>query len=500
MEFSNLVQSLPELVASTDMRIRIDSRLVEPGDIFVAIAGVNDDGAKYIPAAVQAGASVIVCEFENDVTLEAANKGVAIVLHPKPRKALWQLAEIYYDTTRLCQSNNAKIIGITGTNGKTTCAYLLEHLFTRLGHKVGVMGTVSYRWPGHEQEAPLTTPDSLTTHEILSIMLKSGVDVIIMEVSSHALDQERVGGINFAGAIFTNLTQDHLDFHDSMQNYFDAKSKLFINLPQLHKAIAINTDDEWGQKLNSICSSDVKNISFGLKQDNTNAQDFVSGKIISMSPSGLHLKMQCGHEQWELQSPLVGAFNAYNLLAVQALGLGLGLCVDNFQHLADFSGVCGRLEKVINELNLNVFVDYAHTPDALINVLQALRGAGFEKIITVFGCGGNRDRTKRPLMGKAVAEHTDIAMLTSDNPRFENPQDIINDVLPGLKARPGLEVMVEVDRKVATIKAIELLKSLDVTKSAVLIAGKGHEDYQIIEGVKYPFSDQKNVQEYIGCV
>ncbi len=497
IKLSSLLQDLPQLIASTDLQIRIDSRLVEPGDIFVAIDGTNEDGAKYIPAALNAGASLIVCKEESADTKIAAENGVTIVLHQEPREALWQLAKLYYDTSGLIKKNNARIIGITGTNGKTTCAYLLEHLFTNLGHKVGVMGTVSYRWPGYEQVAPLTTPDSLTLHKNLSAMLKDGVDVVIMEVSSHALEQERVSGIDFAGAIFTNLTQDHLDFHVTMQEYFEAKAKLFKSLPLQSKAMSINADDDWGKKLLDLCPQAAQNMSFGLQERKIKKQGFVYGKINSMSPNGVELEMHWEDKTWCLHSPLVGAFNAYNLLAVQTLALGLGVRVEQLQHLSDFCGVCGRLEKVQNSKNLNVFVDYAHTPDALVNVLCALRGAGFTKIITVFGCGGNRDRTKRPLMGQAVAKHTDIAVLTSDNPRNEQPQDIINDVIPGLQSMPDLEVIVDPDRKTATKKALDLLQTLDVKNSAVLIAGKGHEDYQIINGVKYPYSDQKTVQELI---
>ncbi len=497
MTFSSLIQSLPELVASTDMQIRIDSRLVVAGDIFVAIAGVNDDGAKYIPAAVEAGASVIVCQEDCDATNEAKAQGVTIVLHDEPRKALWELAKIYYNTEELCKKNNTRIIGITGTNGKTTSAYLLEHLFAKLGHKVGVIGTVSYRWPGNEQEAPLTTPDSLTLHSTICAMLKDDVDIIIMEVSSHALEQERVGGIDFDGAIFSNLTQDHLDFHVDMQTYFNAKAKLFIDLPRHSKTLAINIDNEWGNKLYGLCKANTQNFVFGLQAGEKAQTNLVQGKIISMSPLGLHLAMQWGDKKWSLNSPLVGAFNASNLLAVQTLALGLGVKVEDLKYLEDFYGVCGRLERVKNNSNLNVFVDYAHTPDALVNVLLALRGAGFSKLITVFGCGGNRDRSKRPLMGKAVAKHTDIAVLTSDNPRFEEPQDIINDVLPGLKVNQDLEVIVEADRKTATKIALDLLKTSDINKTAVLIAGKGHEDYQIIKGVKFPYSDQKTVQELV---
>ncbi len=496
MEFFSLVRYLRELPANADVQIRIDSRKVQKGDIFVAISGASEDGAKYIPDAVKAGAAIIVCAEKSEVTEAAAKSGVEMVYYSNSRNALWQLAEAYYATNAICKINDVRIIGITGTNGKTTSAYLLEHLFTRLGHKVGVMGTVSYRWPQHEEVAPLTTPDSLTLHSTVSKMIKDGVDVIIMEVSSHALEQERVGGIEFSGAIFSNLTQDHLDFHADMDNYFAAKAKLFTTLPRKDKAIAINSDDAWGKKLLTMCP---QALDYGLQRLDNESEKYVNAKIISMSPAGLHLQMQWGDKTWELKSPLVGAFNALNLLSVQTLALGMGVEVADLKYLEEFHGVCGRLERVQDAKNLNVFVDYAHTPDALVNVLQALRGAGFKKIITVFGCGGNRDRTKRPLMGKAVAEHTDIAVLTSDNPRFENPEDIIADVLPGLEARAGLEIIVEVDRKTATKKALTLLQAEDIASTAILIAGKGHEDYQIIEDVKYPYSDQKTVQEIVNC-
>ncbi len=494
MEFNKLLKQLRDLPSDSKAKIRIDSRAVQKGDIFVAISGISEDGIKYIPAAVKAGAATIVCCGENEFTSTAAQEGVKIVQCENSRKALWQMASAYYNTEANCKINNVQIIGITGTNGKTTSAFLLEHLFTKLGHKVGVMGTVSYRWPGNEIEAPLTTPDSITIHSMIASMIKDGVDIIIMEVSSHALEQDRVGGIDFSGAIFSNLTQDHLDFHEDMNSYFEAKAKLFTTLPKKDKAIAINSDDEWGKKLLSLCP---QALDYGLQNFENTSLNYVRAKIVSMSPQGLHLQMKWCEKKWEIKSPLVGAFNALNLLGVQTLALGLGVEVEGLKHLEDFYGVCGRLERVQNAQNLNVFVDYAHTPDALVNVLQALRTAGFEKIITVFGCGGDRDRTKRPLMGKAVADNTDIAILTSDNPRFEKPEDIIADVLPGLQSCEKLEVLVHVERREATKKALELLKSSNTNDTAVLIAGKGHEDYQIIEGVKYPYSDQKTVQELL---
>ncbi len=512
------------------LQVTADSRTVRPGDVFVAISGTESDGARYIADALQAGATYVVCSGVAKLNLNHSLEGQMTrrcVMHESPRTALWQLASACHGTEDIWQKMH--VIGITGTNGKTTSSYLLEHLFSHAGHKVGVMGTVSYRWPGYEEEAALTTPDSVTVHRILKAMYDAHVTVVIMEVSSHALEQERVGGVHFSGGIFCNLTQDHLDYHKNMDTYFAAKATLFTQYPLAEKAMAINVDDTWGVKLVEGLQQKTllheKSYSFALKNEAYAAQianasaetkpatQHVQGEICAMSTKGLHLKMTLhtpntarAHTEkkhpltttWELHSPLVGAFNASNLLAVQSLALGMGLSVEDLQYLSSFGGVCGRLERVENAQDVAVFVDYAHTPDALTNVLQALKGAGFTKIITVFGCGGNRDRTKRPLMGAAVAELSQVAMLTSDNPRFEEPEAILQDVLPGLQGKDDLEIVVEVDRRKATEKALEILLASD-TKAAVLIAGKGHEDYQIIQGVKHPYSDQATVREFLSC-
>ena len=351
------------------------------------------------------------------------------------------------------------------------------------------MGTVSYRWPGHAEAAPLTTPDALSVHAMLAAMAKAGVDVAVMEVSSHAIDQQRVCGVPFSGAAFTNLTQDHLDYHKNMESYFQVKARLFLELPRPDKAMAVNADDPWGRRLLELCPTA---LSFGLQKGALNKRH-LWGELLSAGTDGCHMRMHLEGSKWELRSPLVGAFNASNLLAVQAVALEMGIEPEAFKSLESFTGVSGRLERVENPQGLNVFVDYAHTPDALENVLQALRGAGFKRVVTVFGCGGNRDRTKRPLMGEAVARWSDVAVLTSDNPRFEEPEAILQDVLPGLKS--AREVVVEVDRRAATIKALKMLGKDD----ALLIAGKGHEDYQIIQGVKHHYSDQEVVREFLHC-
>ena len=470
-------QELLDLCRKGQANICVDSRKVQPGDIFVAIPGEQENGAQYIPAALAGGAAHIVCQ---------PGLWEGAVAHDNPRQALWQLAQARYHTENL----PVNVIGITGTNGKTTCTYLFEKLLGELGHKTGVLGTVSYRWPGHSKPAPLTTPDALEVHSMLAEMAKAGCDYAVMEVSSHALAQERVGGVPFAGAAFTNLTQDHLDFHKDMQKYFACKSRLFQDFPLKNKKMAINADDSWGQRL---LDGFPTALGYGLSRPATPSGRYLWGELLHAGTDGCHMRMHLDGRTWELHSRLVGAFNAANLLTVQALALELGFAPEDFAQLESFAGVSGRLERVINDKGLHVFVDYAHTPDALVNVLKALRAAGFRRIVAVFGCGGNRDRSKRPLMGQAVAQYADVAVLTSDNPRFEEPLAIMDDVRPGLAG--AAQVICEVDRREATARALALLGPDD----ALLVAGKGHEDYQIINGVKHHYSDQEVVREILAC-
>ena len=480
-EFGDLLASCRQ----GSMDVCIDSRKVKSGDAFVAMPGANANGVAFAADAVKNGAKWLVCALPDAWALREAFPDCKVAAVQDPAAALWQLAQARWRTGNLA----LQVIGVTGTNGKTTCAWLLESLFQALGKKVGVLGTVAYKWPGYSRPASLTTPDALELHALLRDMEDAGVEIAIMEVSSHSLCQARVGGVDFSGAIFTNLTQDHLDYHHDMEAYFQAKAKLFLELPQSGKARAINGDDGYGRRLLEALP---QALAFGLRRD-VAGRNWLLGEIESLSPAGMRLRMSYGNVGWRLNSRLVGAFNASNLLAVQALALQMGVSIGDLGALESFAGVPGRLERIENPSGKHVFVDYAHTPDALVNALQALREAGFRRIITVFGCGGNRDRTKRPLMGKAVADYSDVAVLTSDNPRMEDPDVIMDDVAPGLaQAR---KVIREADRRAATAAALELLGADD----ALLIAGKGHEDYQIIGAEKRHYSDQEVARELLGC-
>jgi UDP-N-acetylmuramoyl-L-alanyl-D-glutamate--2,6-diaminopimelate ligase len=463
-------------LARTGTPVCTHSGKVEHGDIFVALPGTRVDGAEYIPQALERGAAYVVTRHVPPGLLDVRGK---IVIHPNPAQALGELAGAYFGTEAL----RARVIGITGTNGKTTTTYLLEHLLTGNGFKVGVIGTVNYRWGGKEYPADMTTPDCLRLHHLLAQMDKDGVDWICMEVSSHALDQDRVAGICFDYAVFTNLTQDHLDYHLNLENYFQAKAKLFTPKQSRKPKAIINGDDKFGQRLKKTA---LDPLCYGLGEDN----DLIAASVIE-SRQGLRLECKFHNKQWSMSSSLVGRFNAFNLLAALGVGLKLGMGEMELKVLEGFQGVPGRLQRVGNKKGLNIFVDYAHTPDALENVCKTLKNIDFDRLIVLFGCGGNRDRAKRPLMGQAVARYADLAVITSDNPRNEEPEAIIRDILPGIKGR--VEIEIEPDRKKAIKLAISRMEKGDV----LLIAGKGHEDYQEIKGKKIPFHDARVVEEII---
>lgn len=459
-------------------RVCIHSAEVREGDVFVALPGSRRRGTDFIAEALQRGAAWIVSDQGLDPGLSPGR--ASIVIQPDAGQALGALAVAKYRTG----DSDYQLVGITGTNGKTTVCFGLEYLLHSAGQRVGCLGTITYRWPGHEQPAGLTTPGCLQLHEILARMEKH-VDTVCMEVSSHALEQQRTAGLHFDLGLFTNLTHDHLDYHQDMDSYYLAKRRLFFPDQDGRPFPVLNLDDPYGRKLANEAG---QGLGFGLHQQVIPGFDCLQGRLQRLSKEGLQLEMQFCGERWELNSLLLGRHNASNLLAIQAAGLRLGLTPKAMQSLSDFAGVPGRLERITGTGRGYVFVDYAHTPDALDNVLRSIREVDFKRVIVVFGCGGNRDIHKRPLMGQVAARHADVAVLTSDNPRDEDPLAIMHDVFPGLQGAPRL--VQEPDRA----KAIELALDAAGPDDAVLIAGKGHETYQEIKGVRYPFSDQDIVK------
>ena len=460
--------------------VKTHSGRVEPGDVFVALPGTRHDGSMYIDQALERGAAYIVA---SNVNRWAHDVSAEFLLHPFPQQGLGELAAAYFGTENL----GMKVVGITGTNGKTTTAFMVEHLLTAAGMKVGVIGTVAVRWPGHCRDAVMTTPDCWSLHEILARMKQDGVDVVCMEVSSHALDQDRIAGVVCDVAVFSNLTQDHLDYHHNLESYFLAKAKLFQPSAESMPFGIINGDDPYGRRL---LENRPYAMGYGLQNTGTSPA-YLSGVLHACSRSGLDLEMTSAGASWRFHSPLVGRHNAMNLLAAAGVALALGLEGRDMHHLASFAGVCGRLQRIANPRGLDIFVDYAHTPDALEKVCQSLDCLDFQRLIVVFGCGGDRDPLKRPLMGEAVAATTDLAIVTSDNPRHEDPEAIIDEIMPGM-AHGRAQIVRESDRKKAIHRALDVMKPGD----ALLIAGKGHETYQQIGDEKFPFNDALVVKEY----
>lgn len=460
------------------------SRLVKPGDVFVALPGSSKHGAEFLSDALSRGASFALVPRDYPLAEEPRERLVPV---EDIRAALGELARLRYGTSGLPFT----LLGVTGTNGKTTVSYLLEHLLQRAGFRVGLLGTISYRWPGHQEAAGLTTPDCPSVHGILSRMAHSGVDVACMEVSSHALQQDRVAGLCFDAALFTNLSPEHLDYHGSLEDYFASKSRLFTHYLSQQGTAVINLDDAYGRRLQDCCS---RVLGYTLNREAAGAENTLRAKLLSADRKGVSLQMEYASRSWRVDSPLIGKHNASNLLAVQAAGLTLGLGDEDFACLSEFQGVPGRLEWVANDLGLDVFVDYAHTPDALQNLLSAVRELDYGRILVVFGCGGDRDREKRPQMGRVVAQYADIAFLTSDNPRHEEPEQIMREVLPGMQQ--ASEVIQEPDRREAIRQALQRLQTEDV----LLLVGKGHESFQQIGEDKYEFNDMAVARECLsGC-
>ncbi len=457
------------------LRVEVDSRKVKDGDVYV----VFQENRKYLKDAIKRGAKYIVVQPEYWRGRDISN--IDVVFHSDTRQALGELAGAYFGTER----QNFVLIGITGTNGKTTTSYLIEHMLKNVGLKVGVIGTINYRWMDRVESSYLTTPGCLELHRIISRMKNSGVDVIVMEVSSHGLSQDRVAGLKFDFAVFTNLTQDHLDYHKDMEDYFKAKYRLFSKYLRERGWAIVNLDDPYGSK---IYSTIARSLGYGLLNKGENS---LCAEIIKESRGVQKVRCFYGDIWWEMDFPLAGRYNVYNLLAAQGVGLKMGLKKDVFKCFENVSQVPGRMEKIENKKGIHIYIDYAHTPDALERVLGSIREMNFKKVITVFGCGGDRDKTKRPLMGRAASMYSDIVVVTSDNPRGEEPHKIIEDILLGIDGK--CELVIEANRKKAIEKALFMAEKGDV----VLVAGKGHETYQEIKGIRYPFSDRDVVEELI---
>lgn len=453
--------------------VEYDSRRVIPGALFVALPGEHVDGAVYIEEAAQRGAVAVV-------TQESCMLGGSFpcVQVSNARLTLAQLATAFHDHP----ARKLSAVGITGTNGKTTVSFMLREIFHAAGKRPGLIGTVRYEIGDRVLPAARTTPESPDVQSMLAQMQRSGCDSVIMEVSSHALDQYRVAGIEFDAAIFTNLTQDHLDYHGTLENYFEVKSRLFS---QICGQAIVNRDDAWGRRLIDECCRETPCLCYGFHEDSA-----VRGFDAQTDANGSRMRVESPWGEVEISLQLIGRYNLSNALAAFAAAASLGVPVDVIARaLSSMENVPGRLEAIPGRKGKRVYVDYAHTDDALRNVLEALREITLGKLVVVFGCGGNRDRGKRQLMGEVASKLADYAIITNDNPRTEIPEKIAADIAGGFDSDRKYEVVL--DRRAAITRGIELVGKKDV----LLVAGKGHETTQEFDGAIVPFDDRETVRE-----
>jgi len=457
-------------------KIEFDSRKVEENDVFVAIRGTVSDGHDFIEKAINLGAIAIVC----DTLPEIIVTGITYIQVKDTNSALAFMASNYYENP----SRNLKLIGITGTNGKTTIASLLYQLFKKAGFKVGLLSTVKILVDDIEYKATHTTPDSLTINKYLREMNKADVEYCFMEVSSHGIHQKRTEGLHFEGGVFTNLSHDHLDYHPTFAEYRDVKKSFFDNLPKTAFALS-NIDDKNGPVM--LQNTTARKLTYALKT----YSDY-KAQILENQLSGLLLRIN-DNEVWVR---LIGTFNAYNLLAIYGTAVELGLDkLEVLRLLSELESVSGRFQFIISNEKITAIVDYAHTPDALENVLKTINDIRTknEQLITIVGCGGDRDRTKRPIMANIASTLSDKAIITSDNPRTEDPEAIIAEMEKGVEPQNFKKTISITDRKQAIKTACQLAQPNDI----ILIAGKGHETYQEIQGVRYDFDDMKIVKEFL---
>ena len=484
MKLSDLLKNIVTISiigdAERDIKgINIDSRKVADGHLFIAMRGTQVDGHKFIPKAEELGAAAILCEQ----IPEERKEGVTYVQVANTEDVVGQVATTFYGNP----TSKLKLVGVTGTNGKTTIATLLYNMFRKMGHKCGLLSTVCNYVEGEAYPTDHTTPDPIELNELLGKMADAGCEYAFMECSSHAIAQKRIGGLTFAGGIFTNLTRDHLDYHKTIENYRDAKKKFFDDMPKNAFAIT-NADDKNGMVMVQNTKATVKTYSIRTMAD-------FHAKIIECHFEGMYLEVNGK----EVGVQFIGKFNVSNLLAVYGAAVMLGKePEDVLVTLSTLKSVAGRLEPIRSAEGVTALVDYAHTPDALENVLNAIHEVmegKSGKIITVCGAGGNRDKGKRPLMAQEAVKQSDRVIITSDNPRFEEPQDIINDMLAGLNAQQMKSVVSIVDRREAIKTAVMMAEKGDV----ILIAGKGHEDYQDVKGTKHHFDDREEVRKAFGA-
>jgi UDP-N-acetylmuramoyl-L-alanyl-D-glutamate--2,6-diaminopimelate ligase len=476
---------------------------VQPGGLFVAIAGLAADGHDFVDEAVARGALAIIAQ-------KPVNQEAAIIEVENSRKALAAVSDRFY----ISPSQKLTMIGITGTNGKTTTAFLVERILLKAGCNVGVIGTLNYRYGDKTFSSPMTTPESLDLQRILADMLKDGVTHVVMEVTSHAIDLHRVDHCRLDVAVFTNLSQDHLDYHGNMESYWQCKKRMFTEIlnsgpKKSLGSVVLNHNDEKGQELLSLFSE--KAGPFSVLSVGTAADNNVRCQNIEYDLAGMRGRITTPGGTFEFKSPLVGHYNLENILCATGAAIALNLSLDAIKAgLEEVAGVPGRLESITNDIERFVYVDYAHTPDALDNVLSVLKKLATGKVICVFGCGGNRDRAKRPQMGAIASRLCDLTVITNDNPRTESPREIIGQILEGIKTAAvyrytpsdlaaGLKqrgYVVEPDRK----NAIQLAMLASRPGDTVLIAGKGDETYQIIKENIIPFDDREEARAALSAL
>lgn len=488
MTLAELLPAVPEAEVQgiVDRRVnglRYDSRQVRQGDVFFAWQGQNTDGHLHIPDACERGVAAVVYENDNLVL----SSGPTYIRVKNARASLARMADLFYGQP----SRTLSIIGITGTNGKTTTAFVTKYLLEKMGHKVGLLGTVRYEIGQRMLRAARTTPEGSELHELLAMMREEECTAVVMEVSSHALDQGRVAGVDYEVGVFTNLTPDHLDYHQTMEHYFEAKRRLFTHLVESHRpsTAVINYDDAYGRQILADMTSPVRAISYSAGGDE---RALLRAENMVMQASGTALNLSWAGQTHPVKIPLLGRFNVSNVLAAIGSVMGLGLeFTDVLPHLSKLQGVPGRLERFVSPRGYTVVVDYAHTADALENVLTTLRQLKPNRLITVVGCGGNRDKQKRPIMASTVARLSDLVIFTADNPRDEEIEAIFADM------QAGVESAVSCRWEPLRLEAIKSALQSAQVGDLVCIAGKGHETTQEIKGVFHPFDDREIVQSIL---